>query len=434
MKVYLLGDQMIIDQGNGIVTIPHSKTRFNFIGINTQIFDIDTKKAYTALTANIQNEAGLAIGTQDIVLLYLCSLGAKSTERVGRRIWRGMAERESMVIDTGGQDVWRGNDAGVNGSKYLPLPSVTGERMEVVSSSIEDMPSGILTFTGNALNGETVTIGTKVYTFQTTLTNVDGNVQIGATVLDSIDNLTNAIYPDSLAGKGTAFASAMTAQPQKIIALRVGSDKIVFSTNTAALASTETLTNASFSAPTFAQKSGTAVVKIEYLDVDGYEQQEVLIMNGTTIVLTNYVDGIFVNDFYALLTAENETGKGYITIKKEGGVSAGIYNMLGVGQNKSLVPKRMVPRGKTLTLKGWDATEVQGKRVIYRIGCTASYGIRHNPVYHFTDNVYLKSSTSSQLMLNEIVPELSVLTISAWADQAGAEGSASWWGYLDDNI
>jgi hypothetical protein len=41
--------------------------------------------------------------------------------------------------------------------------------------------AGVLTLTGAPLDTETVTIGSKVYTFQDTLTNVDGNVQIAPT-------------------------------------------------------------------------------------------------------------------------------------------------------------------------------------------------------------------------------------------------------------
>ena len=53
--------------------------------------------------------------------------------------------------------------------------------------------TGTLTLSGQPLNTETVTIDGKVYTFQTVLTNSDGNVFIGATFADSISNLANAI-------------------------------------------------------------------------------------------------------------------------------------------------------------------------------------------------------------------------------------------------
>ncbi len=71
--------------------------------------------------------------------------------------------------------------------------------------------SSVLTLTGNAADGETVTIGSKVYTWQTVLTNVDGNVFIGASASASLDNLIDAINLGS--GAGTDYAAAMTLHP-----------------------------------------------------------------------------------------------------------------------------------------------------------------------------------------------------------------------------
>tara|TARA_R110000868_G_scaffold245626_7_gene502233 strand:+ start:18280 stop:19455 length:1176 start_codon:yes stop_codon:yes gene_type:complete len=65
----------------------------------------------------------------------------------------------------------------------------------------------------NVANGNTVTIGTKVYTFQTTLTNVDGNVKIGASNYASMTNLFNAINASG-GTAGTDYALATTAHPQ----------------------------------------------------------------------------------------------------------------------------------------------------------------------------------------------------------------------------
>jgi hypothetical protein len=65
-----------------------------------------------------------------------------------------------------------------------------------------------LTNATNFLNTETVTIDGKIYTFQTALTDVDGNVQIGATVALSHENLRRAINLDGVAG--TDYAASMT--------------------------------------------------------------------------------------------------------------------------------------------------------------------------------------------------------------------------------
>jgi hypothetical protein len=69
--------------------------------------------------------------------------------------------------------------------------------------------TGILTLSANVNNNDTVTTGTKTYTFETSLTDVDGNVLIGATASDSIDNLIAAITLG--AGSGTLYAASTTA-------------------------------------------------------------------------------------------------------------------------------------------------------------------------------------------------------------------------------
>lgn len=67
------------------------------------------------------------------------------------------------------------------------------------------------TLTGSVVpsNLDTVTIGGKVYTWQTTLTNVDGNVLIGGTLAAALTNLKAAI--NLAAGGGTTYAASTTA-------------------------------------------------------------------------------------------------------------------------------------------------------------------------------------------------------------------------------
>lgn len=71
--------------------------------------------------------------------------------------------------------------------------------------------SATLTFSGQPANNDTVTINGVVYTFQTTLTNVAGNVKIGADVATSIINLRNAI--NAAGGAGSKYAAATVAHP-----------------------------------------------------------------------------------------------------------------------------------------------------------------------------------------------------------------------------
>lgn len=112
--------------------------------------------------------------------------------------------------------------------------------------------SGTLTLTGQPLDTETVTIGTKVYTFLDTLTNTDGYVHIGATAEESADNLRNAINGGP--GRGTDYATATTDHPDVTATDGAGTTVVITAkvdgTAGNSIATTETLTNGSFGAAT----------------------------------------------------------------------------------------------------------------------------------------------------------------------------------------
>lgn len=119
---------------------------------------------------------------------------------------------------------------------------------------------GTLTATANFADTETVTTGSKTYQFQTVLTNVDGNVLIGASASDSLDNLIAAINLG--AGSGTLYAAATTANTFVSAAAGAG-DTLVATARTAgtggnSIATTETGANASWGAATLAGGSNTA--------------------------------------------------------------------------------------------------------------------------------------------------------------------------------
>jgi len=81
--------------------------------------------------------------------------------------------------------------------------------------------TGVLTLALNLNDGDTVTIGTKTYTFEASLTDVDGNVKIdGVSASNTIDNLIAAI---TLTGTpGTDYALSMTLHPTATAAAGAG--------------------------------------------------------------------------------------------------------------------------------------------------------------------------------------------------------------------
>ncbi len=114
--------------------------------------------------------------------------------------------------------------------------SVTGARTRA---------TGVLDLSGQPIDTETVTIGVKVYTFQDSLTESDGNVLIGANVGESIDNLVAAINLD--AGAGVQYADAMTINTDVTAAAGVADTMDVSARNGGvpnnSTVTTETLTN-----------------------------------------------------------------------------------------------------------------------------------------------------------------------------------------------
>lgn len=134
----------------------------------------------------------------------------------------------------------------------------------------------VLTWTDVAVNTETVTIGDKVYTFQDTLTDVDGNVHIGADAEECIDNLVAAVNLDPTLGEsyspGTGYAAAMTKNKSQRGTKSAADEFTAICKvpgvvgNTSPVA--ETLTNASWAGAATALAGGTG--DSDYQEVEDY--------------------------------------------------------------------------------------------------------------------------------------------------------------------
>lgn len=146
--------------------------------------------------------------------------------------------------------------AAIDASGDLPKLTVTGNAAA----------ARVLTFTDQPLDTETVTIGSTVYTFQDTLTNVAGNVKIGADLAASIVNLKNAINRNGLGTPGTDFATATSAHPTVSVTAFNGTTMTATARKAGtagnAIATTETLTDASWAGVTLA--GGTGVSLLDY--------------------------------------------------------------------------------------------------------------------------------------------------------------------------
>lgn len=115
-----------------------------------------------------------------------------------------------------------------------------------------------LTSSGTFTDTQTVTIAGKVYTSQTTLTDVDGNFLIGANQTASHLNLMNAINLGS--GAGTTYATAMTIHPLVKATAATGTTTVIAAKLKGTVGNefrtTETQTNASWTSTVMASGTG----------------------------------------------------------------------------------------------------------------------------------------------------------------------------------
>lgn len=99
--------------------------------------------------------------------------------------------------------------------------TTTGERGALNGS----IAQGTLTIVDNPTDGDTITVDGRLYTFQDTLTNVDGNVQIEVAVGSTRNNLVNAFL--RIGTPGTQYAAATIEHPTVIMAAFILDDAIL---------------------------------------------------------------------------------------------------------------------------------------------------------------------------------------------------------------
>lgn len=153
---------------------------------------------------------------------------------------------------------------------------------------------GTLTGDGTVVSdGDTVTIGSKVYTFQATLTNVDGHVHIvSGNASATLTNLFHAIN-NSGGTSGTDYAAATTANTDVVATNPSGTTVVATAINAGsasnAVATTEASTHLSWGATTLTGGSNATVSGIAALMVTALNASALIAgaaYNTSTHVLT----------------------------------------------------------------------------------------------------------------------------------------------------
>ena len=285
------------------------------------------------------------------ILLFLLICGFAFSEPSREIILLG---HNSDVDLAAVEDVWE-SDGEIT---YLTV----AETMDIVSTDTKDtdFAIGILTLAANITNNKTITIGSKVYTFQTTLTDIDGNVLIGALATNSIDNLIAAI---TLTGTpGTDYALLMTEHPNVTAAAGAGDTMDATSEigNNEAV-TTETDDNASWGDITLINGVGLRSIRVEGLDNNYIEISEIVELNGTTDVTTTLAF-LRVNKLNGQRVGSENDNAGKITATATSART--IQDVIGIADGISHNLQYTVPANKIAHIKQIEISATDGVAIV----------------------------------------------------------------------
>lgn len=186
--------------------------------------------------------------------------------------------------------------------------------------------------------------------------------------------------------------------------------------------------------------TGVQMLTVHYIDANGLQLDEDITMNGVTPVLTTAKNIRFVQDIHTIAVGTNLAAVGTISISPSG-VPATVYSTITPGMNRSLNSARMVPAGKTLIIRTFNASggaSAGGKSADIRLRSTSHHGlilpVSPNPVFVLEDNfLSFNSGTSRIYDVPVMIPSFAIVKCTAFATTGGADVQASWLGVLVPN-
>lgn len=332
-------------------------------------------------------------------------------------------------------DIWDRADDTPTQSVWL-APTAARNHAIVSSSASDTVGFGTLTLTGLPLDTETTTIGSKVYTWQDELTDVDGNVHIAANASDSIDNLIAAIMLG--AGAGTAYAASMTAGDDVVATVGAGDTMLVYDEQSDALATTETLTNGSWGAAIITAGVGARQIQLFGLvDYDTKEVNEIISMHGDVPVNT-VNDYVIIHRKCVLTHGTTSVNVGTIISTAETDTTITAAILPGNGQTEMAIYG--VPSNQSFYLKEWRCNidknigGIASADFVLRVNTspdilTTGFLRKHDISLQSTGTSMFQSSFSIPLK----IPGPAIIKVQAIGSADDIDGESSFDGYLMDN-
>ena len=172
--------------------------------------------------------------------------------------------------------------------------------------------------------------------------------------------------------------------------------------------------------------TGIRTLDLHYLDSSGLEQEETLILNGTTAVTTVATDINDVQWMHALTVGTGGVAAGNITLRTVGGAGTD-YEYITAGGNQSLSARYTIPAGKTGYIVGWQVS-ANTQVVDFRLRATVERFDRVliAGVFLFQDSAVLKESTTGWIpMPFTKVPAGAMIKLSGLSAASGGNGGGS---------
>jgi len=170
--------------------------------------------------------------------------------------------------------------------------------------------------------------------------------------------------------------------------------------------------------------TGVQTLDIHYLDTNGDEQEETVIMNGVTPVNTVATNIDFVQWIHTKTVGSGGVAAGNVSLEDTGG--AVTYEYMAAGGNQSLSAKYKVPNAKTGYVVGWQVSGIT-KKIDLRLRATVERFDRSliPGVFLFQDIMVLNDATSGWIpfVVPLKMPAGAVIKLSGISSAAGGDGA-----------
>ena len=170
--------------------------------------------------------------------------------------------------------------------------------------------------------------------------------------------------------------------------------------------------------------SGVQIMELEFLDSNGVEQFEDLILNGTSPVPTASTDVGKIQWMHGTEVGSNTVSEGNITLRQSTAAGGEIYEYIAAGGNQSLSCRYTVPSEKTGYILGWQASGII-KVLDFRLRATVDRFRRiSQQAFNFQDAVVVDDGLSGWINFEVPLKCPAGSQIKASAVSAAAGGNA----------